>query len=164
MFTVLFSSVFGAALNRFSGFANVSFLPGRNVYYSLLVLAIVAGVTLDPISAILIFVSAALYRIPGWYASIDMGTKNGSLEQDAVIMYLRTLCLFPYFVYAFIWQGEGPALFVLCVAAVLSVAAYIAGNHILAKFVKDPFIAIEASVGAIIGGAFGIVINGVAGG
>lgn len=154
----LICALIGAVLNRFSGYTNISWLPGRNVYWAILALTLIAGFAVDWVFAFWLAVSAALYRLPGWYDSIDMGKNEGTLLGDAMVMYLRTLCMVPVFIYGSWSMGVWYAPLVLIVAALLAVLAYVVGNYVVGKFVKDPFWFIESAAGAALGAAVGSMV------
>ena len=156
--TILICMVLGAVLNRFSGYTNITWLPGRNVYWAILAATLIAGFAVDWVFALWLGLSIALYRVPGWYNSIDMGKNEGTLANDAMIMYLRTLCAFPVFIYGSWVMGVWYAPLVLVVASVFAVLAYIVGNYVVGKFVKDPFWFIEAAAGAALGAAVSTMV------
>lgn len=161
--TVIACAIIGAILNRFSGFTNVSWLPGRNVYYSLLVLLLLTVFAFGPIWGVLITLSAGCYRLPGWYDSIDMGRNEGSLAEDFVVMFVRGLFFFPVFAIADILFASTHALAYLVVASLIATFGYVAGNYALRGAVKDPFVYIELVAGAAFGAAIGgmmVSING----
>jgi len=160
---LLACAVLGGILNRFSGFENVAWLPGRNVYYALLAVLGVSWMVFGPFWALLITLSAGLYRIPGWYKSIDMGVNEGSLAVDAAIMFGRGLFFAPLFLYAFFVRGAAPALIYLALASGAATLAYIVGNYFLRNKVRDPFVYIEALAGAAFGAAVGGVMLAVNG-
>jgi hypothetical protein len=151
----LIGGVLGAILNRFSGYTNISWLPGRNVYYSALVLFAISWLWVGPLWAVIIFVSFTAYRVPGWYTSLDMGTYGDTVFRDAAMMWYRGLWFFPVFLYAYI-LGVHTAILNLVIATTLATLSYLVGNHILPKFTKvDPFWFIEAGAGA----AFGVMLT-----
>jgi len=160
---VVLCTIVGAVLNRFSGFTNIDWLPGRNVYYALLAVLGLSWTFFGPFWAFLITLSAGLYRVPGWYKSLDMGVNEGNLVTDATIMFARGLFFAPLFVYAFFFNGVQYALAYLVFASVAATLAYIAGNYLLRNKVKDPFIYIEALAGAAFGAAVGGVMMAVTG-
>jgi hypothetical protein len=161
--TVALCAVIGAILNRFSGYTNVSWLPGRNVYYALVAILALSWLAFGPLWASLITASAALYRIPGWYDSIDMGTNEGTLFGDFAIMYLRGMFFAPVFVVAGMFYGADHAAAYLVIASLLASFSYVAGNYNMFRKVKDPFIVIELLAGACFGAAVGgvmVAVNG----
>lgn len=152
--SLIIGAVLGATLNRFSGYENISWLPGRNVYYSALALFALSWVWVGPLWAALIFISFGAYRIPGWYKSLDMGTHGGTVIGDALMMWFRGLWFIPFFAYAFL-LGNKWALVTLLLASGAATLCYLIGNHILPKFTKvDPFWFIEAGAGA----SFGVAV------
>lgn len=159
VFAVVVSAILGGILNRFSGYTNISWLPGRNVYWAILAATLIAGFAVDWVFAVALMISAALYRIPGWYDSIDMGKNEGTLSRDAAVMYIRTLLMFPVFMYAAIYLGAHYAPLALIGAAGAAVFAYIVGNYVVSKWVKDPFWFIEITAGAALGAAVGSVVR-----
>lgn len=160
---VLVCAVIGAILNRFSGFTNVSWLPGRNVYYSLLALLVLSTIAFGPIWGFLITLSAGCYRLPGWYDSIDMGRNEGSLIQDFAVMFVRGLFFFPVFMIAWLFLPVQHSFAYLVSASLIATFAYVAGNYALRGKVKDPFVYIELIAGAAFGAAVGglmVAVNG----
>lgn len=163
MLTVALCAVIGAVLNRFSGYENIKWLPGRNVYYALVVILALAWAVFGPLWAFLITLSAGLYRAPGWYNSIDMGKNEGTLLGDFAVMYLRGLFFAPIFVVAAIFFGSDHAVAYLVMASLFASFAYVAGNYNFPKSVKDPFITVELLAGAAFGAAVGgvmVAVNG----
>ena len=164
---ILVSAVIGGVLNRFAGYTNISWLPGRNVYYAILTHTGLTYLLFGWEWAVAMFLGAALYRIPGWYKSLDMGTYGGSLKQDAIVMFLRGLMFAPPFAYAayLAYTPETPinaiiAVALLFVASAGATLSYIIGNHVVGKFMKDPFWFIEFFAGASFGAALGYVLLG----
>ena len=154
MFTVFVFALFGAIANRFSGWSNQSWIPGRHIYWAALGLFLISIGTLGLPWAAAIAVSALTYRIPGWYHSLDMGTFADSVERDAKIMFLNTLRIAPVFVYALV-VGVWAAPFLLLAAAGGTVAIYYITNHYLVKYDQDPFRYGEPLVGALLGTLIG---------
>ena len=154
MLTVLIFSLLGALANRFSGFTNISWLPGRNIYWAGLLLFLVAWPLIGLGWALAIAVSVFCYRIPSWNKSLDMGTRGDSLRRDARMMFYRTLYMFPVFAYAFV-QGVWIAPILLVVAAAGAVAAYVGGLY-GPQLLKDQFNIIEPLAGAVIGAMVGL--------
>ena len=151
MIELIIGGVVGAILNRFSGYTNISWLPGRNVYYSALVLFAISWLWVGPLWAAIIFVSFATYRVPGWYKSLDMGTRGNSVLRDAAMMWFRGLWFVPVFACAY-FAGAIDAALYLVIATSLATLSYLIGNHVLPKFTKvDPFWFIEAGAGAAFG-------------
>jgi hypothetical protein len=156
---LLIFALIGGVLNRFSGFTNISWLPGRNVYYAILVATALTFALFGWQWALVMFAGFALYRIPGWYKSLDMGTVGGTLKGDAGIMFLRGLMFAPPFLYAAYLSSDLLPVAVLAAASVGAVVSYIIGNHVLGKFIKvDPFWFIEFFAGASFGAALGFVL------
>lgn len=156
--TVFMCALLGAVLNRFSGYTNITWLPGRNIYWAILAATLIAGFAVDWVFALWLGLSVALYRLPGWYKSIDMGKNEGTLLIDAMTMYLRTLYMAPVFIYGSWVMGVWYAPLALVVAALGAVAAYIIGNYVVGKFMKDPFWFIEAAAGACLGAAVSTMV------
>lgn len=154
MLTVLLCSILGAIANRFSGFTNISWLPGRNIYWAGLFLFLVAWPFMGLGWALAIATSVFTYRIPSWNHSLDMGTRGDSLRRDARMMFYRTLYLFPVFAYA-LFQGLWIAPLLLVIAAAGATAAYIAGLYGPQLF-KDQFNLIEPLAGAVMGAMVGL--------
>jgi hypothetical protein len=151
---LIVGGVLGAILNRFSGYENISWLPGRNVYYSALALFAISWLWVGPLWGVIIFVSFVAYRFPGWYTSLDMGTYGDTVLRDAAVMWLRGLFFIPVFALTYFAGAE--LAFVNLVAATSGATfAYLLGNHVVSKFVKDPFWFIEAAAGA----SFGIFLT-----
>lgn len=152
--SLLIGGALGAILNRFSGYTNISWLPGRNVYYSALAVFIISWLWVGPLWASIIFVSFALYRIPGWLTSLDMGTYGDTVLRDVAVMLFRGLFFVPVFALAAL-IGSTWAIGYLFAATALATLSYLVGNHVLGKYVKDPFWFIEAGAGA----AFGVFLT-----
>lgn len=148
----LFCMLVGAVLNRFSGWTNVPWLPGRNIYWAALALLLLSTVTLGLGWGITLFVAALCYRIPGWFGSLDIGKNEGEVIDDARVMFYRTMWFFaPILFYALLWHWNftGIVVFPLISAAVTMV--YWLGNHYGYKWTKDPFRYVEPIVGALLG-------------
>lgn len=156
---IVVSAILGGILNRFSGYTNISWLPGRNVYWAILAATLIAGFAVDWLFALALAVSFSLYRIPGWYNSIDMGKNDGTLGGDAAVMYIRTLCALPVFFYANVYMNVWYAPLALIVAAAVAVAAYVVGNYKMDKWLKDPFWFVEIATGAALGAAVGTLVR-----
>jgi hypothetical protein len=151
MFITLFlGALVGAVANRFSGWTNVSWLPGRNIYYAALAVSGIAYLAFGLDWAIAIGISALTYRIPGWQQALDMGTVGDSLARDAQVMFLNTLRIAPVFVYALV-QGVWAAPLLLIAAAGGTVAIYYLTNYYISKITHDPFRYGEPLVGALLG-------------
>ena len=148
--SLIIGGVLGAVLNRFSGYTNISWLPGRNVYYSALILFALSWLWVGPLWAAIIFVSFVAYRFPGWYTSLDMGTYGDTVIRDTLVMWARGLFFFPVFAYAY-FGGSNLAFINLIAATSGATFAYLFGNHVVSRFVKDPFWFIEAAAGASFG-------------
>lgn len=156
---LIISALIGAVLNRFSGFTNLKFLPGRNVYYAIIAITGLFYFLYGWQWAVAIFLGAVFYRLPGWYDSIDMGKNEGTLRDDANTMLVRGLYFFPPFVYGAYITSNWLLLVLLPFAALTSVALYIVGNYAVSKIMKDPFWFIESAVGAVFGAAIGYIVN-----
>lgn len=166
METLLIPAVIGGVLNRFSGYENISWLPGRNIYYAILAATAITFAFFGWQWALAMFVGFALYRIPGWYKSLDMGTVGGTLKGDATIMFLRGLMFAPPFLYAayLTYTPENPINTIVSVALLFAASAgavlsYIIGNYVVGKFMKDPFWFVEFFAGASFGAAIGYVLQ-----
>jgi len=157
MFTVLFSALVGAVLNRFSGWTNQTWIPGRHIYWAALAAFLITWALVDIGWAIAVGVSALTYRIPGWYGAIDMGTNDGTLKKDAETMFLCSLRIAPVFAWA-VFQGVYIAPLLLLIAAAGATAVYALGNYAGKKLAKDPFRYIELGAGAVLGGIIGLLI------
>lgn len=157
--TILLCALIGAVLNRFSGYTNISWLPGRNVYWAILAATLIAGLAKDWVFAAVLAISFALYRIPGWYDSIDMGRNEGTLKGDATVMYFRTLMAMPVFIYGALVMHVWYAPALLIGAAFVATLAYIVGNYVVGRFTRDPFWFIEAAAGAALGSAVGLMVT-----
>lgn len=162
---LLIPALIGGVLNRFSGYTNISWLPGRNVYYAILALTALVFVVYGWQWALAMFLGAVLYRIPGWYKSLDMGTFGGTLQEDAKIMFLRGLMFAPPFAYAayLAYTPENPINAIIAVALLFAASAgavlsYIIGNHVVGKVMKDPFWFIEFFAGVSFGAAIGYIL------
>lgn len=159
MLTVVLCALIGAVANRFSGWTNQSWVPGRHIYWASLALFLLAYFTLGLGWALVVLVSVLCYRIPSWDASLDMGHNGDTVERDARVMFYRTLYISPMFVYGAVIHGMWIAP-VLCVAgAAGAVACYYLGNHYGPKFTKDPIRYVEPAVGLILGAMFGTMLN-----
>lgn len=158
MIAVLFSAIVGAVANRFSGWTNQTWIPGRHIYWAALGLFLISWVFVGLGWATAIALSALTYRIPGWYGSIDMGRDKDSLVRDARVMFYNTLRIAPVFAYAMIFHGVWLAPLLLVVGAAGAVAAYIFGNYVGYKLVDDPFRYIEPAVGAVLGAMVGLLL------
>jgi hypothetical protein len=156
---VLVCALIGGVLNRFSGYENVSFLPGRNVYYSILVASLLMLNFYGWQWALALFLGFVFYRIPGWYDSIDMGKNEGTLREDANTMLVRGLYFFPTFIFGAFITSTWLLLALLPAAAIASVLVYIVGNYVVSKFMKDPFWFIEFFVGVAYGAAIGYMLS-----
>lgn len=149
--SLVLGGLIGGVLNRFSGFTNISWLPGRNVYYAALALFAISWLWVGPLWGSIIFISFVAYRFPGWFTSLDMGTFGGTVIRDAIVMALRGLFFFPIFFYAY-FGGSTWSLVYLLSAAALATLSYLIGNHVLPKITKaDPFWLIEFGAGASFG-------------
>jgi hypothetical protein len=96
---IVLVSVF-AVINRFSGgglFWRDAF-PGRPIYYSgvtaIIILSILYGY-----QGALAGASFLLWRLPGWYGSIDMGRREHTRKRDFLVMFTRGFVAFPVFVW-----------------------------------------------------------------
>jgi hypothetical protein len=157
MWTVLFCALLGAIANRFSGWTNQSWVPGRHIYWAALALFLISWELLGLGWAAAVAASVLLYRIPGWDHSLDMGTVGDTVHRDATVMFIRTLYLAPMFLYGTLIHGVWIAPVLWVAAAAGAVAIYYLGNHYGPKFTKDPFRFIEPGVGAVIGAMFGVM-------
>ena len=158
LIAIVFSAFVGGVLNRFSGYKNLEWLPGRNVYWASLAIFMLAWYGVGFTFAAVLFLSTVLYRVPGWYQSIDMGKNEGTLQRDAGVMYIRTLMMFPIFMYAAMYLDKPHAIPVLIVSAVGAVLSYISGNYVVSKWMKDPFWFVEFAAGACLGAAVGTLV------
>lgn len=159
MLTVFLCALIGAIVNRFSGWTNQSWVPGRHIYWGALGLFLLSYAFLDLGWAILVLVSVLLYRIPGWDTSLDMGTVGDTVERDAKVMFLRTLYLAPMYAYGMFIHGVWAAPLLCIAGAAGAVAFYYLGNHYGPKLTKDPFRYIEPLVGAVLGAMFGVMLE-----
>lgn len=157
MTTLLIWAAAGGILNRFSGWAD--YLPGRNIYWASIAAFLLVWAFYGAIWGALVMLSCLTYRIPGWHKSLDIGTAPGrDALADAAVMYLRGLYFAPVFLFAAYWQGSFYPIVYLMLASAGAVMAYIVGNHLLAKHVKDPFWFIEFAAGCSFGAAVGLVV------
>jgi hypothetical protein len=147
----------GAVANRFSGWKNVEWLPGRNIYYAAVAVFALTYLVFGLFAALAVFVSVLTYRIPGWDHSLDMGTVGDSLARDARVMFWSTLRIAPVFVFAFFF-GVWVAPILLLAAAVGTVAIYYLTNHHIAKLTEDPFRYGEPLIGAWLGVLIGLAL------
>jgi hypothetical protein len=159
MNTVIFSAIIGGILNRFSGYTNIKWLPGRNIYYAIIVLTALTFYFYGYLWALALFAGSVLYRIPGWNKSLDMGTIAGTLTIDATIMFVRGLYFFPPFLYVFQLTGNWWYLALLPAASAGAVVSYVLGNYVVIKYMKDPFWFIEFFAGVSFGIAIGIILR-----
>lgn len=159
MLTAFLCALIGAIVNRFSGWTNQSWVPGRHIYWGGLALFALAWIFLDLGWALLLLASVLLYRIPSWNDSLDMGTNGPEpLERDARVMFYRTLYLAPVFVYGAIIHGVFVAPILLVAGAGGAVALYYLGNTYGPKYTKDPIRYVEPLVGAVLGACVGTLI------
>jgi hypothetical protein len=156
---VIVCALIGGVLNRFSGYTNIEFLPGRNVYYAIIAASILMLGFYGWQWALALFLGFAFYRLPGWYKSLDMGTYGGTLREDANIMLVRGLYFFPTFVYGAWVANNWLLLALLPVASIGAVLSYIVGNYVVVKFMKDPFWFIEFFAGVSFGAAIGYMLT-----
>ena len=155
--TLFFCMLVGAVANRFSGWTNVSWLPGRNVYYAAVAVFALTYLTFGLFIALAVFVSVLCYRVPGWDHALDMGTVGDSLARDARVMFMNTLRIAPVFVFAFFY-GVWAAPLLLLAAAGGAVAVYYITNYTLSTMTKDPFRYGEPMIGAILGLTIGTAL------
>lgn len=158
MLTTFLCALIGAVVNRFSGWTNQSWVPGRHIYWGGLALFLLAYATLDLGWALAVLVSVLCYRIPSWDASLDMGHNGDTVERDARVMFIRTLYLAPMYAYGLL-QGVWIAPVLLVVGAAGAVACYYLGNHYGPKITRDPIRYVEPAVGLILGAMFGVMIE-----
>ncbi len=158
MFTLFVCALAGASANRFSGWTNQKWIPGRHIYWAALGLFLLTWLALDLGWALAVFVSALCYRIPGWDRSLDMGTYGDTVQRDARVMFIRGLYLAPMYAYGLLLHGVWAAPLLLTAGAAGAVAIYYLGNHFGPKLTKDPFRYIEPLVGAVLGLMFGTMI------
>lgn len=151
--TVAIFAVVGAVLNRFSGWTD--YLPGRNIHWATLAAFLLAWPTIGATWAGAIATSMLTYRLPGWSHALDLGTRGDTVARDFKVMFVRSLCVAPVFVYAFVLQHDIKIMLALVLGALGATLAYWFGNHILASKMKDPFWFIESAAGAALGGAIG---------
>lgn len=155
--TFVFWAIAGGVLNRFSGWTD--YLPGRNIYYAALAALAAVWYFYGAVWGGFVFVSFLLYRIPGWYKSLDMGTFGGTLAGDAAVMFLRGLLFAPVFVWsAYMHQDAAPLLW-LGLASGGAVLSYVIGNYYVVKIMRDPFWFIEFAAGACFGLAVGLAVT-----
>jgi len=126
---LLLGGLIGGVANRFSGYTNIKFLPGRNVYYAALVVLAVACWYAGSFLGFITFLSFCLYRLPGWYNSIDAGTHEGTVMEDFLIMFLRGLCFAPIFIVMSVIHPSALPILLLVLAAVNGAHAYYFANH-----------------------------------
>jgi hypothetical protein len=156
---ILVCALIGGVINRFSGYNNIGFLPGRNVYYAILVASLLMLNFYGWQWALALFLGFSFYRLPGWYDSLDMGKNEGTLREDANTMLVRGLYFFPTFLFGAVMTGNWLLLALLPAASVAAVLFYIIGNYVVGKFMKDPFWFIEFFVGTSFGAAIGYMLT-----
>lgn len=147
--------------------------PGRSIYYAGLAAIVVGWLTYGGLGA-LIGASFTVWRLPGWYGSLDAGTMPIPAEKpgqgkifgielqpyrlrDYIVMSARGLLAFPAFVYV-AWRDQtATPLVVLAVACLMVGAMYDLAHHYLAR--RNDWA--EAGVGAVWGMAFFMLAGGV---
>lgn len=156
---LIICALVGAVLNRFSGFTNIRWLPGRNIYYAALALFLLALAVFDLGWAAVLCVGALTYRVPGWQQSLDMGTVGQTLTRDALVMFGRGFYFAPPFIYAVVAYHVSAfyALALLTLGSLGAVLSYYLGTHTKVFPLKDPFVGIEALAGASLGLSFALV-------
>jgi len=157
---ILQAALIGAALNRFSGFTNIKWLPGRNIYWAALTLLVISSFTLGWQWGLALFIGALTYRIPGWLKALDMGSYGHSIKRDAIVMFFRGL----YFAPPFLWGvvlGANPfvAFTLLGLGSLGATMSYYIGVYYIK--IKDPYIFIESAAGACLGIAFALMYTGI---
>lgn len=138
-------------------------LPGRSHYYSSMA-ALALGWGLFQWPGLLAGFSFLLWRLPGWYGSLDAGTNEGSPARDAAVMSLRGLLAFPVFLWALYEANIDPLsdlvlapLWALLAASLGQGLVYYVGNRIAVSW---RFWLIEGMAGAVWGVAYWVVLCG----
>lgn len=141
--------------------------PGRSIYWAGLVAMLFGWFTAGLVGALAGF-SFLLWRLPGWYGTIDAGTNEGEVVRDVTLMALRGLVAAPVFLHVF-FEGQQDklaaiqweALVVWATACAGQGAAYWLGNHVLYPRTRfwDAGFWSEGLAGAVWGAAFyGVVV------
>lgn len=133
--------IYGAIANAFAGGKiqpvlkqHGGPLPGRGIYYAGL-LSIVLGMAFYGLPGALAGFSFLLWRLPGWYGSIDAGLDPYNPERDGwnirnqrardfIVMSARGLVAFPVFAYLVYDTGNWGYLIPLVLGSVAQGAAY----------------------------------------
>jgi hypothetical protein len=114
-------------LNRASGVNDWFKGIGRNIYATAPLAGIGVGLLLGDVAAGLwAFISMALYRLPGWWDSLDMGVNEHTWYRDYAVMTLRTTFFCPILFYLSdnIWD----AVFLTLMMANGASAMYLIGS------------------------------------
>lgn len=139
-----------AILNRASGMQE--WFPGRNIYATGILVGLVSYfISGSWLFGLLAAMAMYLYRIPGWYKSLDMGTVSGSVSTDFLIMFARsTMFGIPFILY----YSLVPTAFIIALLGGFFAATgyYVAWHTPLRKInAKDPIVIAELLAGAALG-------------
>lgn len=142
-----------ALLNRASGMDE--WFPGRNIYATGILVGLMAGfITSSWYFGVLAALAMYCYRILGWYKALDMGVNEGTLAQDAAIMFARSLMFGIPFIISFGVTGALMSVVYLpIVGAALATLGYIVAWHTPLKKLNpnDPVLIAELLAGAGLG-------------
>lgn len=129
-------------------------LPGRGIYYAGLA-AMILGFCFYGWIGVLAGASFLLWRLPGWYGSIDAGTVSGTRLGDFAMMSARGMAAFPVFAFAVYYTGSLGPLWILLGASLGQGVAYEVGHR---GFDRNNAIA-EGLAGAVWGVAYYALLN-----
>lgn len=133
-------------LNRGAGMDE--WFPGRNIYGVVLIVGAVSWLFFGWQLAAALALSWIFYRIPGWYALLDMGRNNAGFWDDPtkttlkdfLLMIPRQMFYFPIFAYAWYFEGVDPILagILWVITGILGALGYLAGHLAWLKTIKSP--------------------------
>jgi hypothetical protein len=142
-----------ALLNRASGMQE--WFPGRNIYATGILVGLASGfISGSWLFGLLAGVAMYVYRLPGWYASLDMGTVGGTVAGDFAIMACRSMMFgIPFLVSAFFYGNPLIAASIAIVSGIGAALGYYTAWHTPAIRInpKDPTVISELLAGAALG-------------
>lgn len=134
-----------AVLNRAAG--RDEWFPGRNIYGVIILAFTITYLMFDAYVATAIALSWATYRLPGWYALLDMGRNNAKyyerpqqeVARDFLLMIPRQLFYFPIFYYAYRFHDVDPVLAggLWVLTGILGACGYLVGHLAWLKTIED---------------------------